>query len=108
MNMAAAVVDININEHETFEMTLAYWDNEDRTLPLDLTGWTFDGAFNFGSLCIPMSFTVNDNEVLVRVEADALVNLPHKGTYSIEASNAGDVYRLQQGKVRVDKEVVCS
>ena len=106
--MAAAVVDVNINEHETFEMTLVYWENEDRTIPLDLTGWTFDGAFNFGSVCIPMAFTVNENEVLVRVEADQLINLPRKGTYSIEASNGADVYRLQQGKVRVDKETVCS
>ena len=106
--MAAAVVDININEHETFEMTLSYWENNDRTLPLDLTGWTFNGAFNFGDLCIPMTFTINGNDVLVIVDADDLVNLPKTGSYTIEATDNTVTYRLQQGKVRVDKEVVCS
>ena len=106
--MAAAVVDININEHETFEMVLSYWENVDRTVPIDLTGWTFVGAFKFTDLCIPITFTRVDNSVICRIEADQLVNLPKKGSYTIEANLGTDVIRLQQGKIRVDKEVVCS
>ena len=108
LDMAAAIVDLNINEHETFEMTMSYWLNEDRTQPIDLIGWTFNGAFNFGDLCIPMTFTINGNDVLVTVTANSLVNLPKKGSYSIEATNGTEIYRIQQGSVRVDKEVVCS
>ena len=105
--MAAAIVDLNVNENETFEMTMTYWEDADKTLPVDLTDWTFEGAFNFKNLCIPMTFTKDANSVLARVEASDMNNLPIKGSYSIEASDTTSTFRVQQGKVRVDKEKVC-
>ena len=107
--MATPTVNLDINEHETFEMSLEFWENDDRTLPIDITAWSFNGAFNFGSLCIPFTYTIgNTNSVVFRVEANQLVNLPNQGTYSIEAISGNDTYRIQQGSVTVDKEVVCS
>ena len=106
--MAAAIVDININEAETFEMSIEFWENSDLTEPVDITGWTFNGAFSFSSACIPMTFTTHANSIVCRIEASALVDLPSKGKYTVETTNVTDTYRVQQGTIRVDKVVVCS
>ena len=106
--MAAAIVDLNINEGETWEMQVDFWENDDNTLPIDLTGWSFKGAMNFTSRCIPMSFNVFENAIVARIEANELVNLPTRGTYAIEADNGTDVTRVLQGNIVVDKVAVCS
>ena len=106
--MAAAIVDININEAETFEMAIEFWENQDLTIPIDLTGWTFKGAFKFTDRCVPMAFTVVNNGVTARIEADQLRNLPVKGSYSIESNDGTDTLRVQQGSIRVDGNSVCS
>lgn len=106
--MAAAVVDLNINEAETFEISLEFWEDSDLTVPTDISSWTFKGAFSFSTSCIPMAFTKFDNSVMVRVEASALRDLPPIGTYTIESTTLGDTIRIQQGSVRVDRSVVCS
>lgn len=106
--MAAAILDIDINEKETFEMAIEFWDNTDLTEPIDISGWAFNGAFKFSSACIQMSFITVDNSVSIRVEASELVDLPSKGSYTIEANSGSDTYRIQQGKVEVDRSIVCS
>lgn len=106
--MAAAVVDISINEKETFELSIEFWENSDLTDPVDISTWTFNGAFSFSNICIPMTFTKIDNSVTARVEASALVDLPAVGSYSIEATDALNTFRIQQGSVEVDRGVVCS
>ena len=106
--MAAAIVDININEGETFEMSLSFWVNNDLTEPIDISDWVFKGAFSFSDACIPMVFTKVDNSIKARVEASALVDLPSIGSYTIEASDISDTYRIQQGNVSVDRSIVCT
>ncbi len=106
--MAAAKVDIDINEAETFEMAIEFWENQDLTIPIDLTGWVFTGAFSFSDRCIPMVFTTIDNSITARIEADQLLDLPAKGTYSIESDDGTDTLRVQQGSIRVDGNSVCT
>lgn len=105
--MAAAVVDLNINEGETFNMSLEFWENSDRTEPVDITGWTFNGTFSFSNLCVPMTFTVIDNSITANIEATELVDLPATGRYTVEASSVDGVYRIQQGTLTVDRNTVC-
>ena len=105
--MAAAKVDLNINQGETWELQMEFWQNNDETLPIDISMWVFKGAMNFGSLCVPMSFNSIDNTVAARIEADQLSDLPLTGTYAIEASNGFDTTRVLQGNIQVDKGSVC-
>ena len=106
--MAAAVLDLNINQHETWDMALSLWENEDKNIPLDLTDILFEGAFNFGDRCINMTFVVTDNNVSCSIGADYLRDLPLRGTYAIEATKlTGERSRLMQGQLIVDKGSVC-
>ena len=102
-------VDLDINADETFEIELQYWDNVDRTLPIDISTWVFNGSMYFsGNLCIPMTFNIiNTNTVNCRIEADQLVDLPSTGTYVIRADIGTDRVKLQEGKIRVNRNVVC-
>jgi len=106
--MAAAKLDINIEESVTWEMQLEFWENSDRTLPVDISSWTFSGAMNFSTACVPMTFSKLDNIVVARIEASALVDLPVKGFYTITANDTADTIRIQQGNVVVDRNSVCT
>lgn len=104
----AAVVDIRINTDETWVMSLAYWENKDRTIPVDISTWAFNGSMSFPDKCIPMVFKTYKNEVECRIEASSLLDLPQAGRYTIEASISGVKSRLQQGDIEVDRSSVCS
>lgn len=104
----AAIVDININENETWVMVLSYWVNKDRTEPIDISSWVLNGTMSFSDRCIPMSFTTYENEITCRIEASELLALPLSGKYTIEVSSGSDLSRLQQGSVEVDRSSVCS
>ena len=106
----AAVVDVDINEGDTFIMTIEMWSDEDNTIPIDVSGSTFTGSFKFGTRIVPMSCIVSgvsNNVLTAKVEYTQMANLPTQGKYDIDqldnASN--EKFRLIQGAARVDQEV---
>ena len=105
----AAVLDLDINEGDTFTMSMELWENEDNTIPLDVSADTFIGSFEFSGNNIPMVMTVSgdaNNVVNASVTYAQMGNLPSKGMYDIDQLNtAGERYRLIQGRVRVNPEV---
>ena len=111
--MAAAIVDLDINEGDTFVMTMELWENRDNTLPIDVSKDTFTGSFKIGTKTIPMTIKVLDpavNVVEATVAYSLMVNLSNTGKYDIDQlTQYGERYRLIQGNVRVSQEVtVCT
>ncbi len=108
--MAAAIVDININEGETFIMSLEFWDDVDNTLPIDVSTDTFTGSFKIGTKTIPMTITHLTpavNVIEAKVAYSLMTDLSSKGKYDVDQLNtSGDKFRLIQGDVRVSQEVV--
>jgi len=108
--MAAAIVDININEGETFIMSLEFWDDADNTIPIDVSTDTFTGSFKIGTKTIPMTMTHLTpavNVIEAKVAYSLMTDLSSKGKYDIDQLNtSGDKFRLIQGDVRVSQEVV--
>jgi len=108
--MAAAIVDININEGETFIMSLEFWDDVDNTLPIDVSTDTFTGSFKIGTKTIPMTMTHLTpavNVIEAKVAYSLMTDLSSKGKYDVDQLNtSGDKFRLIQGDVRVSQEVV--
>ncbi len=106
--MAAAIVDLDIDEGNTFIMTIEFWSDVDNTIPIDITTDTFTGSFQFGTKNIPMTFTISPvgNVLEAKVAYSLMANLPNKGKYDIDQLDvANDKYRLIQGDVRVNQEV---
>lgn len=108
--MAAAIVDININEGETFIMSLEFWDDVDNTLPIDVSTDTFTGSFKIGTKTIPITITHLTpavNVIEAKVAYSLMTDLSSKGKYDVDQLNtSGDKFRLIQGDVRVSQEVV--
>ena len=108
--MAAAIVDININEGETFIMSLEFWDDVDNTIPIDVSTDTFTGSFKIGTKTIPMTITHLTpavNVIEAKVAYSLMTDLSSKGKYDVDQLNtSGDKFRLIQGDVRVSQEVV--
>ena len=108
--MAAAIVDININEGETFIMSLEFWDDVDNTIPIDVSTDTFTGSFKIGTKTIPMTMTHLTpavNVIEAKVAYSLMTDLSSKGKYDVDQLNtSGDKFRLIQGDVRVSQEVV--
>ena len=106
--MAAAIVDLDINEGDTFVMDLELWENEEETIPIDVTGHTFSGAFQIGTKYIPMTIThalPAVNVISITVPYTDMANLSSKGKYDIDQLIGTEKFRLLQGKVRVSAEV---
>ena len=107
--MGAAIVDLEINEGHTFVMSLELWENEDNTIPIDVSSDTFIGSFEFSGVNIPMVVVLMDgttNVIEATVSHTSMVDLPTKGKYDIDQLQAdGERYRLIQGRVRVNQEV---
>jgi len=106
--MAAAIVDLDINEGDTFIMTLEFWENQDNTQPMDITTSTFKGSFQFGAVNIPMTILISStavNAIEARVDYSLMGDLPNKGKYDIDQFVDGDNFRVIQGDVRVSQEV---
>jgi len=110
--MAAAIVDLDINEGDTFLMTLEGWENADNTIPIDWSADTFKGSFEFNGVNIPMVLTLYpstgpiQNVLEATVACSLMVDLPSKGKYDIDQMlPSGECYRLIQGNVRVSQEV---
>ena len=107
--MAAAIVDININEGETFIMSIEFWSDQDNTLPIDISADTFTRSFKIGTKVVPMVFsylTPAVNVLEAKVDYSLMVDLSTQGKYDIEQLDASnDKFRLMQGNVRVSQEV---
>ena len=106
--MAAAVVDLNINEGETFIMSLEFWEDKDNTIPIDVTSWSLYGQFLIAEKRIPMALTKLApaiNAVEARVNYNLMTDLKTQGKYDIEVQSGADRFRLMQGSVRVSPEV---
>jgi len=104
--MPAAIVDLDINEGDTFLMDLEFWEDADNTLPIDITLSTFKGSFLIGTKTIPMTITKIDlNVIHVEVACGLMGDLQKQGRYDIDQMTAGENFRLMQGNVRVNKEV---
>jgi len=106
--MAAAIVDLNISAGETFNMEIQFWENSDRTIPIDISTFSFRGAFNFTDKCIDMTITQQDNSILCTVQANVLTDLPKQGSYIIDVTTNSGTYKVQQGRVFVDRNELCS
>jgi len=105
--MAAAIVDLDINEGDTFIMTLEFWENQDNTQPIDVSADTFKGSFKIGTKTIPMAVVIHDTNVIEAKVAHTLMHdLQAKGNYDIDQlTSEGENFRVIQGKVRVSPEV---
>jgi len=105
--MATAILDVNINEGDTFVMDIEFWHNIDQTLPIDISNDIFAGSFEFAGKNIPMVCTIIGVNVLeVKVDYTVMVDLPKKGKYDIDQTTEGDErFRIMQGDVRVSAEV---
>ncbi len=107
--MAAAIVDLDINEGDTFIMTLEFWSDEDNTLPIDITLDTFIGSFKIGNKAIPMTMTTllpATNALEAKVDYSLMVDLSSKGKYDIDQLTVdNEKYRVIQGNVRISQEV---
>ena len=104
----AAVVDLNINEGETFIMDLEFWEDEDNTLPTDVSTWVWAGSFVIGPKTIPMVITRGIEAINVIEATVAYVDmsdLTAVGKYDIEATFSNERFRIIQGNVRVSPEV---
>ena len=107
--MAAAVVDLDINEGDTFIMSIEFWENVDNTIPSDITTSTFTGTFKIGTKDIPITCAVSTyaNNVLELLVAYSLMrDLASKGRYEVDQLTVdNENFRLIQGAVRVNQEV---
>jgi len=105
--MATAVLDLDINEGDTFIMTIDFWEDSDNTLPLDISLDTFTGSFQIGEKLIPMTMTILEVNVLEASVAYQLMgDLSKKGKYDIDQLLPdNEKFRLIQGNVRINKEV---
>ncbi len=105
--MSAATVDLNINEGETWNMSISLWVNRDKNEAMDISGWQWLGAFKIGTNYIPMSFDVLENEVHAHIAYGLLEDLQSTfGDYDIEVVNAeGEKYRMVQGRIAVNHEI---
>ncbi len=107
--MAAAIVDLDINEGDSFVMTLEFWEDADNTIPIDITADVFTGAFQIGTKYIPMTTTISApavNVLTATVDYSTMVDLSSKGKYDIDQLiPSGEKFRLIQGVVRINQEV---
>ena len=106
--MAAAIVDLDINEGDTFIMSLEFWSDVDRTIPIDISLDTFTGTFHIGTKDIPITciVTAAKNVLEASVTYSLMRNLQRKGKYEIDQLTVlNENYRLIQGNVRVSQEV---
>ena len=107
--MAAAIVDLDINEGDTFIMSLEFWEDVDNTLPIDITKDTFTGSFKIGTKTIPMVCTISTmttNVLEASVDYTLMADLASKGKYDIDQlTEYNEKFRLIQGNVRVSQEV---
>ena len=107
--MAAAILDLDINEGETFLMSIDLWENVDQTIPIDITGSTFSGAMQIGQKYIPLTITIKApavNVIEATVDYTTMVDLANTGKYDIEQlTPQGEKFRLIQGRIRVNQEV---
>jgi len=105
----AAVVDLDINEGDTFVMSLDFWSDSDNTIPIDITSDMFKGSMKIGTKIIPMTIaisTVAVNSIQATIAYQLMGDLSSKGKYDIDQlTNAGENYRIIQGSVRVNAEV---
>jgi len=107
--MAAAVLDLEVNEGDTFVMSLEFWSDVDNTIPIDITTDTFSGSFKLGTKTIPMTFEVKlpaTNVLEATVAYSQMSDLSSKGKYDIDQLTvANEKFRVIQGNVRVNSEV---
>ena len=107
--MATAILDININEGDTFVMSLDFWSDVDQTLPIDITNDTFKGSMMIGTKLIPMTITTSAtavNAIQAVIDYNLMGDLAKSGKYDIDQlTSAGENYRVIQGRVRVNAEV---
>jgi len=99
---------MDINEGSTFVFTMDLWENDDGTIPVDLTKWTFDGAMDIGDKCIPLTITYLANGITVMVDSALMVDLGNAGSYNVKWTHiaTGERFRLIEGKLTVNQEVV--
>ena len=106
--MAAAILDVDINEGETFLMSLEFWEDSDNTIPIDITRDTFKGAMQIGQKYIPIDMTFGTatiNVLNMEVPYGTMVDLAKTGKYDVEQQQGTDMFRVIQGRIRVNKEV---
>ncbi len=105
--MATAIVDMDVNEGSTFVFTMDLWENDDGTIPVDLTEWSFEGSIDVSTKCIPLTITTIANGITVEADSSLMVDLPKSGKYDVEWTHmvSGEKFRLIQGNLRISQEV---
>ena len=104
--MEAATIDLDINEGETFIMVAEFWEDQDNTIPTDISSWVFEGMFKIGTKLIPMTMSITTpNFMEATVDYQDMTELGSQGRYDIEALQGTEKFRLFQGAVRVSQEV---
>lgn len=110
--MAAPTYDLNINQYATFNMSLQLTDSTGSAMPL--TSWSFTGSIKTAVETDPpitkFDITIVDysqslvNVVLYPTQSALLIKPAY--VYDIIATNAtynpSEVYRILQGKVKVN------
>jgi len=105
--MAAAIVDLDINEGDTFTMSLEFWENQDNIIPIDISNDTFKGSFKIGQKRIDMTINhLSTNAIEATVNHSLMHDLSARGAYDIDQLTVeGENYRVIQGAVRISPEV---
>jgi hypothetical protein len=116
--MVAATYDIKIEQGTTWNWSLTLYEDEGKTTPIDLTGYsasmdirTYKEATSklasFSTVDGSITFSGANNNILT-VLASATTTSSwdfYTGVYDLEISNSGVVTRLVEGKVTISKEV---
>jgi len=105
----AGILDIDINEGDTFIMAMEFWSDCDNTIPIDITASTFIGNMKLGQTLIPMTMTISgvaNNVLEAKIDYLLLADIPSAGNYDIvEEDVVGERFRTLQGTVTVSKDV---
>lgn len=106
VNMDTATLDVKVNEGATFSMDMEFWETTDKSVPMDITNWTFEGNMKIGNDLFVMGMLITaPNLLTAEIAHTELVNLGKKGSYDISALYGGKSYRVFQGAVTVSPEV---
>lgn len=104
----ASKLNLNIDEATTWEVEIEFWENTDKTIPMDISDQTFTGAMQLGESYLPMTMVVTENVVTASLTAVDLTDLEsHIGKYDMLMTDNTTtvVQRFLEGTVRASKGV---
>jgi hypothetical protein len=106
----AETYSLQIDAGATFDGLQFRWLEDDKTTPVDLTGWTPKAQIRLtasDALALELTCAISSGLITVSATAAQTATLTEaKYVWALEMSKAGQVVRLVEGKVYVSPEVV--